>query len=100
MSCLKLQVGTLKQCLEKVDGHPGDCIFTLLRPEVAAAQDKRKERDNQLVRRNLADGYIPALMGAYWAPESESPNESGRRVVDLALTMADDLIAKTGGFGP
>lgn len=97
MGCLKLQAGTLKQCLVKetdAEGnHSGDCIFTLLRPEVAAAQDKRKERDNQLVRRNLADGYIPTILAG-------TPAEHTHLVVDAALALADDLIAKTGGFGP
>ena len=96
MSCLKLQAGTLKQCLNK-EGHPGDCIFTLLQPEVAAKEDRRKARDNQLVRRNLADGYLKAACAN---PSIVTTNGQRDQIVDAALAMADDLIEKTGGFGP
>lgn len=94
MGCLKLQPGTLKQCLEKEDGHKGDCIFTLLKPEVAAAEDKRKARDHQLVRRQVALGLIPTIMTIQGHDTSHDED------VDLALVIADDLIAKTGGHSP
>lgn len=100
MGCLKLQPGTLKQCLEKEDGHPGECIFTLLRPEVAAAQDKRKERDQQLVRRQVAQGFIPALLESESMSTPENFKAAVDNVVGAALDLADALIAKTGGFGP
>jgi hypothetical protein len=92
----------MKQCLVKGDGHAGDCVFTLLKPEVAAAQDKRKERDNQLTRRQIAQGFIPTLLSVQ-LPEGARPSDYAsaiENVVGGALDIADALIAKTGGYGP
>lgn len=68
-------------------------------PEIHREAKKRQERARQLERRRIALEVLPAMCGELAAISTkggtltwESPGS-----VDIALALADELMAKTGG---